>query len=737
MTKKEWNDRFWDGDRGKEPGDFEPEDFDGQDLLDKIKQSAKQVEVPESLSPENILKKCRETRQEEPAGKKFRFRNQRLFGALSAAAVFIICFISLRETGIFDLAGGKSMQESETMDAAAGESMVNECAEEAPAEEAPMESDAGWTEEEAPVEGGAGLAEEAPERRDAGDLYTLAEDYEAVYERLEEIRTRDTSESGGAGMRDGGMQAMEPAAADEGGMTEGAGTDSLADLQIKQESAEEEKRYSETNVQTFGIDESDVVKTDGAYLYLLRGSSVSIVSAGEKMKQVSELKPEGVDASASVCAMYVDGDRLILMLEEDVTGLERDEAGDEAVYDLLYIDTNRSVSVLTYDISDRENPVLTGKTTQDGSYVTSRKDGNIVYLFTSKYLLEDYERDPGDAIPSVNGRKVAADCIYVGESGERALILSSLSLYEPDTVRDAVMILDEGSEIYMGEDSLYLYRTDYRRLGETTQIAKFSLTGGFLNGEAAASVRGSVRDTFAIHEKAGKLRVLTSDTSGADWENRLFLLDENLKVTGTLEHLAVGESIYAARYLGDMAYFITYRNMDPLFAVDLSDERNPKLLGELEITGFSEYLHFWGEDKLLGLGYETDPATGEQKGLKLVMFDLSDPMKLETLGAEILRDTSYSPALYDYKTILADPEENLIGFVVESYHRGVERDYELYRWDGEGFEKVLSQSLTEDGYDNANYRGLYIGDRFYVAHPEIVRYYDRKEYALKQTLEIE
>lgn len=729
MTKKEWNDRFWDGDRGGEP-----ENFDGQELLDKIRRSAEQVEVPESLSPENIMNKCRETKQEEPAEKKFRFRNPKLLGVLSAAAVFIICFISLRGTGIVKFAGNRSMSESpaQAMDTGAAESM-----EEGYAMEAPAESAADFGEETAPLESDAGLAEEAPARKEVGNLYTLAEDYEAVYERLDEIRARNNTESGGAAMAEGGMWIKEPMEDADGAMREESNADFSAGEQIKQELTAEREQYSKTNVQTFGIDESDVVKTDGSYLYLLRGGSVSIVSAGGKMEQVSEIKPEGVDASASVCAMYVDGEKLILMVEEDMAILEDKEAEDGAVYDLLYIDTNRSVSVLTYDINDKKNPVLAGKTTQDGSYVTSRKDGNIVYLFTSKYLLEEYERDPEEVIPSVNERKIAADCIYIGESGERALIVSSLSLYEPDRVRDSVMILDEGSEIYMGEDSLYLYRTDYRRLGETTQIAKFSLTGGFLNGEAAASLRGSVRDTFAIHEKDNKLRVLTSDTSGADWENSLFLLDENLKVTGTLSHLAVGETIYAARYLGDMAYFITYRNMDPLFAVDLSDERNPKLLGELEITGFSEYLHFWGEDKLLGLGFETDPATGEQKGLKLVMFDMSDPTKLAALGTEVLRDTSYSPALYDYKTILVSPEENLIGFVVESYHRGVKRDYELYRWDGERFEKVLSQSLTEDGYDNANYRGFYIGDRFYVAHPEIVRCYDREQYALKQTLKME
>ena len=94
-------------------------------------------------------------------------------------------------------------------------------------------------------------------------------------------------------------------------------------------------------------------------------------------------------------------------------------------------------------------------------------------------------------------------------------------------------------------------------------------------------------------------------------ENNLYLFDENLNLTGKIEGLAQGKEIYAARYLGNMAYFVTYRNTDPLFAVDLSDDKNPKVLGELKISGFSEYLHFWGEDKLVGIGYETDEKTGE------------------------------------------------------------------------------------------------------------------------------
>lgn len=712
-----------------------------QEMLERIRQSAKAFEVPESLSPENILEKCRGLEQEKPSGggkggKKFCIRKPKLIAGLSAAAVFTICCISLMRMGGIELGTSSgSKGSSAAMDMAvpteAGVVQEESAALEAGTAEGTEEFDESVLQE---ADAGAGGEVKQIERKDAGDLYTLAESYDEVYGHLEEIIRNENRETADSGAMKEGMAAGMDVAVAENAQSRGP----VQDLQREEEKFSAEKEsYSRTNVQTFGIDESDIVKTDGEYIYLLRGSSVSIVSAeDEEMKQVGELEADTESDAANICAMYVDGDLLILMAQENRTSLEETE-GDEAFdYAMKYIDTDVVTSVITYDISDRKNPVLAGKTTQDGAYVTSRKDGSILYLFTDKYLMEDYEKGPEGVIPEVNARKIAEDCIYLGDRGERALIISSLSVNRPETVRDTVMILDNGSEIYMGEDSLYLYCSNYTGVGETTEIAKFSLKGGYLNGEAAASVRGSVRDTFAINEKDNKLRVLTTDTSGNEWENCLFLLDENLKVTGKLNHIAVGETIYAARYLGDMAYFITYRNTDPLFAADLSDEKKPKLVGELEITGFSEYLHFWGDDKLLGLGYETDESSGAQEGLKLVMFDMSDPAALKTLGSKVLDKVSYSPALYDYKAVLADPEENLIGFVTESYNRGVKRTYELYRWNGSGFEKILSEKL-DDGYGNENYRGLYIGERFYIAHPEVVRYYDRADYKLKQKLEME
>lgn len=711
-----------------------------QEILEQIRRSAESIVTPKSLAPENLLEKCLAKKPGTTGAKNWKKTHNTHKGkpaALSAlaaaAALFALCFISLRT-----ISG--SIRTDQSGSSGNGSTDISM----AETDSGTSASEAGTT-GETNTEAAADTRQESVLRKDAGTLYTLAGSYDTVYASLEELSSaRDDTMCGGEeGTADRGIGAVKSSAGMAASTNEDISQYAMADAESEKQEltleSSEEANYSRTNVQTLGIDESDIIKTDGRYLYLLRGSCVSIVSAtGETMRQVSELKAEGDSGAAKARAMYVEGDTLILILSESDSSLQQDPDRDGSRYDykLDYLDTDLYTSVLTYDISDRSNPVLAGKVTQDGDYVTSRKDGRILYLFTEQYLLEDYRHDPENAIPQAGGRKVAEDCIYLGDRGERALLVSSLSVDQPKSLRDTVMLLDAGSEIYMGENSLYLYRTVYQSGSETTQIAKFSLKNGYLNGEAAASVRGAVRDTFAINEKADKLRILTTDTSGNDPENCLFLLDEKLKLTGTLAHIAVGESIYAARFLGDMAYFITYQNTDPLFAADLSDETNPKLVGELEITGFSEYLHFWGRDKLLGLGYETDPANGAREGLKLVMFDMSDPAELKVLDSKALDKTDYSPALYDYKAVLADPAENLIGFVSESYQNGVKRRYELYQWDGKNFQELLSEDLKDD-YEGENYRGLFIRERFYIAHPEILRSYDREDYSLMQTLKME
>jgi uncharacterized secreted protein with C-terminal beta-propeller domain len=260
----------------------------------------------------------------------------------------------------------------------------------------------------------------------------------------------------------------------------------------------------------------------------------------------------------------------------------------------------------------------------------------------------------------------------------------------------------------MGTESIYLYRSDY----SYTDIAKFSYKDGYMDAVAAASMVGTIPDTFAISEESGILRVLTTDWTKATSENQLYLFDENLKLKGSLKNIATGEEIYAARYIGDIAYFITYHNTDPLFAVDISDPSDPKLLGQVEMTGFSDYLHPFGDNLLLGIGYETDPDTSEQLGVKLTMFDISDPIDLKIVDSVVL-DGDYCAAASNYKCALVDVDKNLIGFEAVDFGSTISRKYMVYSWKNDHFSKKLSEDLNE-AYDEEQIRGLYAGNRFYL-----------------------
>lgn len=351
-------------------------------------------------------------------------------------------------------------------------------------------------------------------------------------------------------------------------------------------------------------------------------------------------------------------------------------------------------------------------------------------------------------IPLVNDKAVDAEDIYVdnGGGGSNSLLISSVNVKNPDQVVDNTMILSQYVDIYVSESAFYVYQIKGSWNDAVTQIAKFGLADGKMDADGAVSVNGRITDTFAINEQSGKLRVLTTSQDSVNGEdtNNLYLFDKNLSLTGKIEGLAQGEEIYAARYLGNMAYFVTYRNTDPLFAVDLSDDRNPKVLGELKISGFSEYLHFWGDDKLIGIGYETDEKTGEHTGIKITMFDISDPSSLKETNSLVLKDYNYSEALYNYKCVLADADENLLGFALQSYGDEESAAYLLLSWNGEKFETLLSQSLTDKAgnpdqskaADTSAYRGIYAGDMFYIVSTEKIISYDRtQEYCMQKSID--
>ena len=139
-----------------------------------------------------------------------------------------------------------------------------------------------------------------------------------------------------------------------------------------------------------------------------------------------------------------------------------------------------------------------------------------------------------------------------------------------------------------------------------------------------------------------------------DETNGLYILASNMKEVGSITGLAEGEQVYSARLLGDTGYFVTYEKTDPLFSVDLSDPKNPKIIGKLKIPGFSEYLHFYGENQLLGIGMDVDEDGVTTDGVKLSMFDVSDPSDVKEIETYVLEGTYGTDAGYDYKAVFGE-----------------------------------------------------------------------------------
>lgn len=703
-----------------------------QELLNEIRKSAEEIQIPDSLAPEYVSAKLNTPTKPQ---KHLRLSARR---AVSAAAVLLLCGILSAVSYQMNLTQPGQIA-----------SLYAENADTALSSDSNRETSSGDTSGEnegtAETAGTSDIDSANQPKQDAGTLYTVAKSYDQVYDVLQSNAVREAAK-----FRDGTAYTE---GIEEDGSSSGASSFDVSDDSASAENSSDmaasslskkEASYSATNLQTEGVDESDTIKTDGRYIYTLTGAKITIADTADGGLTLAGAVSPKLGAADRILEFYVDEAMLFVVAECYETTLENQtpvpETSEESIYsaddsdtrgfipleeyklcDSVREDYRYSTIIYAYDISDPASPRLTQTASQDGYYQTSRKIGDMIYLFTQKTLAAATSYDDTSQkgiIPCVNGKEIPYDHIYTSEEGNEGLILSSFDTAEMEQPKDMIMILHSYADIYVGTDSIYLYHSQSGNAGLICQIAKFSINNGNIDAVNAATVKGAVYDTFAINESDGALRVLTTymDNAGVT-DNQLYLFDKNLKLTGSLTGIAKNEEIYAARYLGNTAYFITYRNTDPLFAVDLTDMSNPVLLGQLEITGFSEYLHFWENGTLLGLGYETDPESGIRKGLKLVMFDISNPRELNVIDSIVLNDCLYSPGLYHYKCVLADPKKNLIGFCAE-YGSECIPYYDLFSWENGRFTQKLHETLPE--YEYISYdsiRGLYIEDSFYIACP--------------------
>lgn len=709
-----------------------------QEILTQLRKAAEEIEIPETLKPEQIEKQLQEQKAKqqqenqhlEPKKSKKIIPWRRL-GSMVAVLALVVCSGIYITVTRFDKNSGTGQTDSVAM------------------------TDTQQTVGEADETGYVDVAA-------LGTMYHPASDYKEVYQTLlkgyqqnwiEDLETSaETSEAASGAMNSGSDEYYYSDEAKYGS----------ADADLLESSKEGGKDYSTTNLQMEGVDESDIAKIDGSYIYTVEDKYIVITDIRDgKLEEVTRFLPKDCGAADRVMEIYVDGDQLILVVQGYETSLgESSKAGsDKENSDETYSDEETAASedsafwyemngksitqIQVYSIVDRKNPEFEGRLIQDGYYNTSRKIGDVVYLFTQynmtsdvtsyvekKHGVEDLKEGNGVSslaeavIPKVNGEKVAASEIYLPESsGESGILVSSLDVNKPDKVLDSKLVISGYAQTYISKDALYLYEEDYDG-AMITNIAKFALDEGRISGVAAAAVSGYVRDTFAINASDGYLRVLTTDYSTEDEVNALYILDENMKLTGQLTGIAPGEEIYAARFMGNTGYFVTYRNTDPLFTVDLSDPAKPEIIGELKVTGFSEYLHFWDDTHLLGIGYESDENTGNIENIKLSMFNIENPGEVTEEAKLVLKDVDYSEALYDYKSVIISKDKNLIGLVCEDYSGSrTKQTYQIYSYENGTFKKQ-AEIPGINGVNYENVRGMYSGNVFYLWINDNITSYD-------------
>ena len=451
---------------------------------------------------------------------------------------------------------------------------------------------------------------------------------------------------------------------------------------------------------------------------------------------MEELGTIRIGGNTDPVELYVKDDRLVVFYNETVQK-NSDQAEDSSAYGADY----QSYTVAeTYDLSDRREPVSLGRVQLGGYYRTVRISGDYIYLFSDYYADYNATRKVAESyIPTVQGKTIASNCIFLpGTIGtNQFLVVGSFSLKDPTQIIDSKAILSNGGDCYVSEDNIYVYEYVYdeKEDYDQTLIRKISYKEGKLKGVAQTKIWGQVKDSFCIDEYDGNLRLVTTvnpvyhygkdggielydasvEENGSS--NALYILDKKLNVTGKIEKLAPNEEVYSARFMGKTAYFVTYEQVDPLFSADLSDPENPKILGALKIPGFSDYLHGYGEGRLLGIGMETDEA-GAQDGVKLSLFDISDPTDVTEVQKTVLEGFYATDLSYNYKLAAIDSKQNLIGF--SAYGDGTH--YFIYRYDEkEGFVCVLDKEVNSYG---SEIRGLYAGDRFYLVQGNAVESFD-------------
>ena len=534
------------------------------------------------------------------------------------------------------------------------------------------------------------------------------------------------------------------------------------------ENEDDEDDYSDTYNQEENVLEADIVKTDGERIYYVfndfnyeKASKYSVNYAAMRVASVDDGEISDAytldieydcglgdewEKNISVSDMYIYNDMLAVVGTVDAYHDTYTEFGWDYDGEYCFFDDETTTFVSFYT---RENePQLIGTYTQDGSYddVRIAPDG-YMYLVTkyrTGYLNEVEGSDDLESyVPKCgvdNSQYIPCESILLPEDDldncdyMSYTVIGSIDLTVSGefTHCDTKALAGYNGTLYSSADNLY---TATGR--EETDITRIAIGGGQIVPQASGTVEGFVKDQFSFSEYDGYLRVATTldkwvdngniikDALDFTYESRrinhnnVYVLDMDMNIVGSVEGFGKDESIKSVSFSGNMGYVVTYEQTDPLFAIDLSDPANPFITDEFKILGYSTYMQKWDEGLLLGFGADAD-ENGVENGIKLVMFDNSDPYNLKEVGLyPIHRDENsyiYSEALWDRKALLIAPNKNLIGVpvTVEEYnHIRPDCKYMFFSYENGDFTFKGELSMGDNsGYGGS--RAVYIGDYVYA-----------------------
>ena len=556
--------------------------------------------------------------------------------------------------------------------------------------------------------------------------------------------------------------------------------------------------FSTTNIQVEGVDEADIVKTDGEYIYQVNKQKIVVAKAypAESMKVASIINFD--DRNFIPMELYLYKEKLVV-IGSSYSSIPEYDIYEKAKLQIYPPDrfTRSTVKAVIYDIQDKKNIKVLRQIELDGNYLSSRMVGPSLYLTANRYMNLYYiqEGKDSDITPFYRDSLQKNDFINIdfsriyyfpGMLDANYLIIAGLNLDNDDQAAKVTAYLGAGQNIFASKENLYVALTGMNTVEESsadmgavkpavmpgilikpvnyesnTLVYKFSLNGDEVIYLGRGEVPGTILNQFSMDEYEGAFRIAT--TSGNAWrndkymsKNNVYILDEVLGLTGKIEDIAPGEKIYAVRFMGERGYMVTFRTVDPLFVIDLKDPKSPKILGSLKIPGYSDYIHPYDENHIIGFGKDTTEikSNAYYLGMKIALFDVSDVKNPKQEFSEVIGDRGTdSELLRNHRALLFSKSKNLLAFPVTVLKAGDKSDslqygefefqgayvYNIDLVSGFALKARISHLSDEDYLKSGDYwydsdknieRIMYINDTLYTLSKGMLKangLYDMKE----------